>query len=416
MLDPAIRNFLDDRRAGWLKKRINNSTTDEEIERIEKQANKEYSLNVWLPNAAKRAKQLSLVSHPSKFSHPSARTTNIIANGQSKTDGLLRTGNIHTELDVLGNAAALDVYKFLSLKIEDGNTILHHLENKTDLIKKQLDVPTVPFSKIEQGLLAIKQSDDQLIQTSDKVKQVYFPITHENEYHLLSILTPSPIMFALKERIRTMHFSETAKEARENKKNNKHSDDGLSEIYGLSVIGYGGTKPQNISVLNNENYGEALLLPSLPPSLSNRVVHPPRTDFFSESLKPKWFADDFQTFHSLLISDANNIHIRRKRDRTIKSIISKVVDRLWSIRYLEAGWSESDNYQNLPLNQKIWLDQKYRETRQSDISWFDSIQSKLSRWFGSAYKEIIGTKAIPLGDDLVEHIQDIISKYEGGLI
>ncbi len=416
MLDSAIEQFLNDRKAGWLKKKIKSGTTDEEKEALEKLGAEEFSLDVWLPYAAKRAKQLSLVSHPGKFSNPSAKTTNIIAEGVSKPDGLLRSGNVLTELDVLGNAAALDVFKFLSLKIEDGNTVLYHLENKTKVIREQLTVPSLPFTEIEKGLLAIKQNDGEIIKTSGKVKQVYFPVTNENEYHLLSILTPSTIMFALKDRIRTMHFSEITKEARESKKGNKQNDEGFSEVYGLSVVGFGGTKPQNISVLNSNNGGAAYLLSSIPPSLNDRKIHPPKRDFFTDSLWLKRFEEDFQNFHSLLVSDPNNVHIRRKRDQIIKSIIYQVVDRLWQVRYLEAGWSESDNYRNLPGYQKIWLDQKYQEQRQTDISWFDAVQSRLARWFGSAYKELIGTKALPLGDDLVTHLKSIISECEGGLL
>jgi CRISPR-associated protein Csy1 len=38
----------------------------------------------------------------------------------------------------------------------------------------------------------------------------------------------------------------------------------------LTAIGYGGTKPQNISVINNQNSGFSYLLPSMPPILTKR--------------------------------------------------------------------------------------------------------------------------------------------------
>ena len=82
MLDPAIQDFLNERKEIWLKKKIEIKTTDEEKTEFEQQASEEFSLAIWLPNAAKRAKQLSLVSHPAQLSHPSAKTTTIIAIAQ----------------------------------------------------------------------------------------------------------------------------------------------------------------------------------------------------------------------------------------------------------------------------------------------------------------------------------------------
>lgn len=415
MINPAIQNFLDERKEIWLKKKIKAKTTDEEKLLFEQQATEEFSLSTWLPNAAKRAKQLSLVSHPGKFSHPSAKTTAIIASVSPSPDGFMRTGNIESSLDVVGNAAALDVFKFLSIKIEDQKTILQHLEEKTATIKEQFTIPSLTFSKIEQGLLAIKQDDSSAPKTSGKIKQVYFPVSHSG-YHLLSIMTPSGLIYKLKERINIMRFSDEAKEVREAKKVNKCHEKSLSEMYGLNVIGYGGTKPQNISVLNSQNGGAAYLLPSMPPDLTPRSIQPPRVNFFTNSLWPKAFKDDFTRFHKLLVADANNMHIRNQRDWLIRSIIYQVADRLWMIRSLESHWSDSDNYQALPHYQKTWLDQQFKQIRQDDTQWFLSVQQNLSRWFRNTYTKIMGKDALALGDEHSRHIKDMIADCEEALL
>ncbi len=246
MLDPAIHAFLEERKENWLKKKITSKTTADEEAALKLEANELFSLATWLPDAAKRAKQLSLVSHPAKFSHPSAKTTPIIATADKKTDGLIRTGNVTESLDVFGNAAAMDVYKFLSLVLTDERTVLTHLEQKTDEIQQQFSLPTATYTELADGLLAIKADNSNQTKTSDIVKQVYFPVS-DNEYHLLSILTPSSLMFSLKQRINKFRFSEDAKNAREAKKNNVFHETGFAEIYNLSVIGFGGTKPQNAS-------------------------------------------------------------------------------------------------------------------------------------------------------------------------
>ncbi len=101
MLDIAIKKFLFDRKSARIKSKLKPNTTKLEKTEIENEANKAFLLDNWLPDAAKRAGQLSLVSHPSKFSHPSAKTSPIIANNQRDVDGFLRTGNVDVELEYM---------------------------------------------------------------------------------------------------------------------------------------------------------------------------------------------------------------------------------------------------------------------------------------------------------------------------
>lgn len=412
MLDPAIQDFLNDRKGIWLKEKIKNNTNDEEKTLLEQQALDQFSLATWLPDAAKRAKQLSVVSHPGKFSHPSAKISPIIANAGRRADGLLRSGNVDAGLDVLG-AGAMDVYKFLNLTLQDGLTILAHLENKTQEIEQQLTIPAVPYREIEAGLLGIRQDDGEGNKTSSRVKQVYFPV--DGGYHLLSVLTPSNVMYKVKERINTMRFSDEAKDAREAKKANKHHETGLSEIYGLSVIGFGGANKQNISTLNNQNHGEAYLLPSLPPELSARSIQAPKSNFFSNTLWAKAYEEDFQKLHSLLSSERNNIHIRRQRDWISRHIIYQVVDRLWMVRYLDPGWSQSENYQQLPRHQKVWLDQFYLSERNDSTDWLAAIKHDFARWFLTTYQLILDKKSLSMGDEQLSYYKTILDECEEAL-
>jgi len=422
MIDPAIQTFLTERKESWLKKKVDSKTTAEQESELTQEANELFALDNWLPDAARRARQLSLVSHPAKFSHPSAKTSSIIAVAAKNTDGFVRTGNTVESLDVFGNAAAMDVYKFLTLVLTDGQTVLQHLEQNSDSIQQQFTLPSASYAELAPALLAIKSTDTEKTVTSAIVKQVYFPVA-ENDYHLLSVLTPSSLMFTLKQRINSLRFSEEAKAAREAKKNNHHHDSELAEIYSLTVVGFGGTKPQNISVLNSQNYGTAYLLESLPPIFKKRNINPPKSNFFSDSLNTehKYFEENFKEFfnelHKQLSSDTNNIHVRNKRDELIKNIIYQVADKLWQIRYLDAGWSTSDNYQNLPKPQKIWLDQAYQDTRQQQTDWQDDIKTGLARWLANSYKETQGDKALSIDDDRYKpHFIRLIEDCEVALL
>ncbi|MEI7993528.1 MAG: type I-F CRISPR-associated protein Csy1 [Methylococcaceae bacterium] len=413
MLDSAIKDFLSDRKAARIKGKLKSNTTESEKAEIESEANYAFLLDNWLPDAAKRAGQLSLASHPSKFSHPDAKTSSVIVNSQWVADGFVRSGNADAELDVFGNAAAMDVHKFLSLLLNDGKTVLAHLEQDTDVIQQQLTLPLVPFAEVQKGLLAIKRSKSVVQKTSTLVKQVYFPV--EDDYHLLSILTPSGLMFKLRERINDIRFSEQTKIAREAKRKQTYDEQGFAELYDLSMTGFGGTKPQNISVLNSKNSGVAYLLQSVPPQLTIRTIQLPTSDFFSNTLYAKTYQKYFSKFHQILTDNRNNIDIRNDRDNVITFIINQVIERGLAIRQLESGWSTTEHYSQLPHYQKLWLDNVHAEEREINDEWVDKVMTAIARWFVVAYEKVLGKQALFLRDDELAYIKSVVAENQEGL-
>ena len=413
MLDPAIKDFLQERKEARIKSKTKANMSEEEKLEVKRIANEAFDIETWLPSAAKRATQLSMVSHPGKFSHPSAKTSSIIASCERKDDGFVRTGNAESELDVFGNAAALDVYKFLSLAMKNGKTILENLENKTPEIQEQFSLKTSSFDAIHTGLMAIKKEGVTNYQTSGKVKQVYFPV--EDDYHLLSILTPSGLMFKLKERINTIRFSEQVKQARDAKRKNEINEQGFTEIYNLSVIGFGGTKPQNISILNSQNFGQSYLLECLPPILKKRTIILPKKNFFTNTLNPWAYKESFQTFHRLIYGDYNNVDIRRGRDNTIHFIVSQVIERMWAVRQSEQGWSEGGAYSHLPAYQKHWLDNLHTKEREEDDDLLNTVTKDLSHWFLASYEKVLHKKAKKIGAEHLTRLKQIIDENKEGL-
>lgn len=416
MLDIAIQDFLEERKSLWLKKKIKNNTSEADKQLFEQQAANDFSLAVWLPNAAKRAWQLSLASHPSTFSHPSVKTSPVIALADHRADGFLRSGNVQAEPDVFGNAAALDVYTFLSLPLADKQTVLSHLEQGTEQIRTQFTLPDTPFAEIEQGLLAIKTDEHASVTTSGNVKQVYFPIGG-SDYHLLSVLTPSNLMYKLKQRINEMRFSDKSKISREKRKKNLAHDEDYSEVFGLSVIGFGGTKPRNISVLNKQNKGAAYLLSSMPPTLVKKNIIPPKHNFFVNSLWLKKYEKDLLKFHQLLAMDKRkNKDTRNRRDHIIERIIDQIIERLWQIRRLDAGWSDAEKYQQLPGYQKIWLDQQYLQTRAENDDWLEDVKKDFVRWFYNSYESTVKNKPLGLDSNQAPYFKDMIDKHKEALL
>lgn len=408
----SIHTFLNERKEFWLKDRIKKAENESAIADLQQQANDKFSLNEWLPDAAKRVTQLSMVSHPSKFSHPSAKSSSVIANVEYRNDGYLRSGNVDYSLDVFGNAAAMDVFKFLSLPLTKELTVLEGFEKKDHGLKSLIADAKLNFDTLRTEFLKIKATDDS-IKTDQLVKQVYFPVD-EVQYHLLSILTPSGLITRLKQSIDDMRFSEQTKQAKESRKKNEHDEEGYSDIFDLTVTAYGGTQPQNVSVLNSQNAGRAYLLSSCPPVLEKRTIRLPKTDFFAQSLYRKNYQDSFIQLHKFMQLNLNNIDIRN----AIKNIIQFVIDQillqaLKTREYALDGWSNQDYYASLPKIQRIWLDNVHEKERGENSDWRDELSKEVTRWILRSYEKVI-SDAYTLGTgellDVKQQVENSLQK------
>ena len=404
----SIMSFLSERKELWLKDRLKTAENDSAIAELQQQADDKFSLREWLPDAAKRVPQLSMVSHPSKFSHPSARTSSVIAQVKFAQDGYLRSGNVNYPLDVFGNAAAMDVYKFLSLKLTEDCTVLTGFEHDDHDLKRLIENASLDFESLKQAFLVIK-NDDASSKTDHLVKQVYFPIA-DDEYHLLSILTPSGLITRLKQTIDHLRFSEATKEAKEKRKKSEHDAISYADIFDLTVTAYGGTQPQNVSVLNSQNAGRAYLLSSYPPILEKRLVRLPKTDFFAQCLYRKNYQDSFVQLHKFMQLDLNNIDIRTAIRNIIQFVIDQVLLQGFKIReYYPEGWSKQDYYASLPKLQRVWLDPIYIEQRESDYEWRNELSEDIARWILRSYENVI-SDAYMLGTGEINDVKQRVDE------
>lgn len=372
MSNPILA-FLDARKQKPLK----------EGKKLAAEIDSDYSIPVWVASAAKRAGQLSLVSHPAKFSHPDAKTTPVLFSAEFKADGYLYSGNVPiNQQDVVGNAAALDVYAFLALLLADGQSVLTHFEQQTDLLKSILQVDEETFHCWREQFLTIKQTSTQN-KTYVQVKQIYFPVT--DGYHLLSILYPSGLMTEHRERLRHLKFSENTKQAREAKKANEFHAQGFNEVFGLLTQHFGGTKPQNISKLNSNNGGEAWLLPCMPPTLQAQYVALPKIDFFKAIHWDKQLTELLKALHQLLTTDYNNVDIRAGRKRVTTYLFEWLLERAARLQTQKEGWSQAPGFA-LPQEQQIWLDPLFSAQRETETEWRDKIARQLAAWLMTAYE------------------------------
>ena len=208
-----------------------------------------------------------------------------------------------------------------------------------------------------------------------------FPVG--GQYQLLSLLTSSLIVSELNERVNELRGK--ARAARD--KNNEEYGKDYDEVRELTVIGFGGTKPQNISVLNSRNRGKAYLLDSCPPSVPKRKVSKPWKDFFANLLWSVKFTEDFHRLHSLFECYRNNRSVRDKINQIVKAIADHVMVSVRNLRAEGPGWSTEERYMQLPLAQKIWLDDIHVEARKENGDWQDEISLSFARWIMHTYEK-----------------------------
>ena len=410
MNQTEIANFFNERKESWLKKKLNASMNEDEVFECKLECERVFSPQEWLPNAASRARQISISSHPCTFSHPSSRknnngyVTSIVSKAQYRNDGFLRSGNVKVASDALGNAAALDVYKFLTLRMDDGLELLEHIKNDSDIAKSVLSLKGHKYEALKSGFLAMVENSSENI-TSLRIKQVYFPIG--NDYHLLSMLSNSGIMYHLRKKLDGMRFGDDIKELREKRKKLEFSENGFMEVSHLTTMGFGGTKPQNISVLNSANGGKVHLLHSMPPNLQSRNIYFPKSNFFGETLRDWELRDTFFALEKIFKRDYNNKNIREGREYRYEEIVDKIIKKMWQAREV-AHEQYYEKNSTLRVHQKIWLLDEQK--RQDNDEWLEKLLKEVASWVILSYEKLIAKEKIIFGKAERQNFIEVLEK------
>lgn len=332
-------------------------------------------------------------THDGKFSNPSAQNVTIKANCKKDNDGYIRTGNIFTPTDMSLKSGAIDIpyATVLSMQLSDDNTIFYHLENNNkDIITADLGMSEDEYREIYEIYTANKNTyGDKSLQTSSLVSQVYFSVN--DTFHLLSVLFPSCIMSELKSRINKINFV----------KKNKDVED-YYRVPNLTKIKIGGSKPQNVSYINNSNSGSYLLFNASPPKLLQKGRIPKKDFFYILNKK----LDSYLLELKDLFPEISNVKTRDKRKEIIEDIILNVAENIFELRNLEKGWSKETK---LPKYQKILLDPMYEEERLDDDEWFIDFTHDLSKWIVKSCNYIFDSNE-SFGDVQLSEFKTIIKK------
>lgn len=344
----------------------------------------------WLRKTAKNAAKCTFATHVGKFVHPSADVKVLVKPNTVQDSPYVLTSAVRCPVDISTGASYLGAAKLLLLPLENGRTVYENFFDDSDFIKMEMQNLQADYQEIRRLILQAVQPDGCDV-SDERLRQVYFPLK-EDSYHLLTVLPPSSVMMELRKRLRDM---ENIKKMAKDKESESYGQP-YAEVYDLTEGSFGGTKPQNISFLNNAAGGRTCLLPSNPPVLRARTVTKPRYDFF-DTLWIRNFQIFFRQLHDVYTCKVNN-RISRCRARNIEdTIIDQVVLNVYALRQVEPGWTDADN-NYLPKDQKIWLDQKYDVIRAQEEEWQESIDKAFARWIMKSYERIMGKEKVQLGD------------------
>ena len=342
----------------------------------------------WIPDAARRAGQIRIATHVLKFTHPDARGTSLYREGNPRAPAyLLGSHALAGALppDVVGNAAALDVFKFLSIEVE-GKPFWQRVREEDPAFVDAL--PGLPEQRLElcRAFAAVLAEDDPPA-SHNLAKQLYWPL-ESGGYHLLQPLFPSSLYHRFWERLRADRFSEASKEARNAFWEGRAHEQGYRDWPGLVSMRFGSTKPQNISQLNSERHGEVWLLPALPPHWRHRQRRPPchRESAFTAWERVPDLRDAVEELGRYLhsVRDWNNKAIRLGRARRVEQIIDHVLQLAAEVQAQPGGWSAAPDCR-LSRAHKLWLDPGREDpdfqSERRRGGWIDNVAADFAAWF-----------------------------------
>lgn len=358
----------------------------------------QYTPAVWLEDAARRAGQIQAVTHTLKAIHPDAKGTNLYclpsALPQHQLVGSHCLGEDFAG-DVVGNAAALDVYKFLKLE-HDGQSLLTLLLAEDGDALAALSQDAEQAQTLAGAFTGITRSRGELA-SHTRGKQLYWLAgedpRNDAHFHLLAPLYASSLAHRVYLSIQADRFGEPAKEARQARRDKEFHSGIIREYPQLAVQKLGGTKPQNISQLNSERRGDNYLLASLSPSWHQRDVRLPiRTrdgSIFPAFGQRPAVAELVRTLREFLLSGPPpNVHVRNSRDELLTELIDELLLYAAELCAFEPGWSAAPEC-NLNRAEQLWLD--FRRAAQDEVfasewrrmDWVEEIRERFANWLNA---------------------------------
>lgn len=391
----AITAYIEERRDAKLKGGVGDGSVAAK-----------YEYAVWLADAARRVGQIQAVTHVLKATHPEARGSSLHVAPrelhQHQEIGSHLLGDSFAE-DIVGNAAALDVFKLLKIEVA-GRRLLDWIQEGDQDLQAALSSDVETAAAWMQAFSSLVRQDPHPV-SHVMAKQLYWLAGEEpaddSQYHLLQPLFSSALAQVVHADIQDARFGEASKSARQARRDGKPHDVSYRDYLNLAIRKLGGTKPQNISQLNSERGGVNYLLSSLPPhwNAQDRIKVLKANSVLEGFL---WFEDVREQVKELsrfLLSEPEPNQETRETRKILEQALGEALAIFGeSIRLSqEPGWTRHPDCR-LPLHEKLWLDPEraelpLRETHEHDDAdfnaaltwgdWPDQVASSFANWLNT---------------------------------
>ena len=362
-----------------------------------------FAHDVWLTSAAKRVEQIQAVTHSLKPIHPDARGTNLYV--EPRTLPPLAELGSHAlgerfVGDVVGNAAALDVYKMLKLEVNGRSLLTALLAQDADALAA-LHTDPAQAQALRDAFVSLTQPRAEGPSSHTLAKQLYWltgtDACDDAHYTLLAPLYATSLAHAVHAQVQEDRFGEANKAARQARRERKVHDGVFHDYPGLAVQNMGGTKPQNISQLNSERRGVNYLLSSLPPKWK---VNAQRFPTHADSVFTRYFdsrplvRQTVKTLRRYLESNPNPVKdTRDHRKELVDVLVDEMVNMAAELQHaLPPGWTLDDpRFSALNEDEQTWLDALRAELPEEDdfanrwlaMEWPDAIGTRFGNWLNA---------------------------------
>lgn len=362
-----------------------------------------FAHEVWLASAAKRVEQIQAVTHSLKPIHPDARGTNLYV--EPRTLPPLAELGSHAlgerfVGDVVGNAAALDVYKLLKLEVNGRSLLTALLAHDADALAA-LHADPAQAQALRDAFVTLTQPRAEGPSSHPLAKQLYWltgpDACDDAHYTLLAPLYATSLAHAVHAQVQEDRFGEANKAARQARRERKMHDGVFHDYPGLAVQNMGGTKPQNISQLNSERRGMNYLLSSLPPQWK---INEQRLPTHTDSVFTRYFdsrplvRQTVKMLRRYLESNPNPVKdTRDHRKELVDMLVDEMVNMAAELQHaLPPGWTLNDpRFSKLNEDEQTWLDALRAELPEEEdfanrwlaMEWPDAIGARFGNWLNA---------------------------------
>lgn len=390
----------------------------------------QFQREAWIADAARRVAQIQAVTHSLKAMHPDARGSNLYVE-PAQLPQLPEVGSHVLQQsfsgDVVGNAAALDVHKFLKLEV-GGKSLLDALLATEPGALQALSSDPEQASEWRSAFVSLIRPREARPASHTLAKQLYW-LTGEDpcqdtDYTLLAPLYATSLAHAVHGRIQDARYGEANQAARSARGEGRAHDGVLQEYLDLAVQKLGGSHPKNISQLNQNRKGVNYLLASLPPNWQRRKNRLPvhATSVFDRLFGARGLVrDTLRILRDFLQSDPPaNVKTRQRREDLTRLLIDELACMAGELQQGEpAGWTrDPDRFGNLTRSEQLWLDpgRAALDGEQAfardwlAMQWPADIGQRFANWLNSQLDH-----KLPMGEVEARHWQDELLAWDSAL-